>query len=467
MEEISLEQKLIQYGKSDYYPFHMPGHKRNMEFQENPYSMDITEIDGFDNLHEPTEILFKLQQRMAELYSAKSSYLLVNGSTCGLLTAICATTGEGERILIARNCHRAVYHGCYLRNLKVSYVFPEITQQGIQGEISFASVRKAWEEDESLRVLVITSPTYDGVVSDIKKIAELVHKRDGILIVDEAHGAHFGFHGAFPQTAVRLGADLVIQSMHKTLPSPTQTAVLHVCSHRILLTRIQKFIDIYESSSPSYLLLAGMERCIHMLESEAEHYFNKYRDNLECFYGKVQDTQKISVFYFDDPSKIIISGERAGLTGKELYDLFLRKYHLQMEMCSGSYMLAMTSFMDTEEGFHRLAEAILETESMIQASSNPRRQGIDIREFIQRTYAPRAKKLELATAWDAELEECELSQAAGRIAGNFVHLYPPGIPLLVPGEEINADFIREINTCREWNLKVQGLSGEQRIQVVK
>ena len=188
-----LDEKLIAYAKSDIYPFHMPGHKRRVREEADPYAIDITEIDGFDNLHDAEEILAEAQQRAAALYDAKKSYYLINGSTCGILSAVSAATGRDGTILMARNCHKAVYHAAYLRNLKTRYLYPVITRFGIQGVITPESVEEALREDPGIQAVILTSPTYDGVVSDIGRIAEITHRYQILLIVDEAHGAHFGF----------------------------------------------------------------------------------------------------------------------------------------------------------------------------------------------------------------------------------------------------------------------------------
>ena len=228
-----LEQKLNELEQSDIYPFHMPGHKRAFLPFANPYAIDITEIEGFDNLHHATGILQEAQQKAADLYGAQKTYYLVNGSTCGLLAAISAAVPRGGKILVARNCHKAVYHAMYLRQLVPVYLYPEDTAYGIQGQVTPQMVQKQLKQTPDIRAVVITSPTYDGVVSDIQSIADIVHAYGIPLIVDEAHGAHFGFSPEFPENATRLGADAVIMSVHKTLPAFTQTALLHLCSDRI------------------------------------------------------------------------------------------------------------------------------------------------------------------------------------------------------------------------------------------
>ena len=257
---MNLYDRLLQYQSSEMYPFHMPGHKRRKDDFANPFFIDITEIEGFDNLHHAEGILKDAQDRAAALYHSEETYFLVNGSTCGILAAVSACTARGGKILMARNCHKAAYHAAYLRGLDIEYLYPEKEDIfGINGGIHEDIVEKALEEFQDIQAVMITSPTYDGVVSNVEKIAQIVHRKGIPLIVDEAHGAHFGFHEYFPKSSVEMGADLVIHSLHKTLPSLTQTALLHVNGNRVDRECLRKFLDIYQTSSPSYVFMAGMD----------------------------------------------------------------------------------------------------------------------------------------------------------------------------------------------------------------
>ncbi|MCC8098209.1 MAG: aminotransferase class V-fold PLP-dependent enzyme, partial [Eubacterium sp.] len=244
------------------YPFHMPGHKRNTElFKNDIFKYDFTEIEGTDDLHHPTEILKQCMDYAADVYGTKKTYFLVNGSTCGLLAAVSAHTDIGDTVLIARNCHKSVYNAVFLRNLRPVYISPPVTGEGISGGISPEEVEKALKA-ASAKAFVMVSPTYEGIVSDVKAISEVCRKYGCVLIVDEAHGAHFSFYGKFPKSTIESGADIVIQSLHKTLPSLTQTALLHICSERADRDKTEKYLSIYQSSSPSYILLSSIDSCI-------------------------------------------------------------------------------------------------------------------------------------------------------------------------------------------------------------
>lgn len=468
-----LDQKLTEYTQSNIYPFHMPGHKRRPIDFPNPYTIDITEIDGFDNLHHAEEILHDAQQRAADLYGAKRSFYLVNGSTCGLLAAICAAAPKKSRILVARNSHKAVYHGIFLNEYDAVYLYPEVAGIGIQGQITAEAVEEKLTLYPDIAAVVITSPTYDGVVSDIRSIAETVHRHGIPLIVDEAHGAHFGFGGGFPENAVKLGADVVIVSLHKTLPSFTQTALLHVCSDRIKEKDLAKYLGIFETSSPSYLFMAGMEKCIRMVKDEGQELFGNYRKLLDDFYAKARKLAHIHVLtkadlsecesYAFDDGKILMFPDPDYLNGKQLYDMLLSEYRLQMEMVTDKYVVAMTSIMDTSEGFDRLIHALYDIDQKLEQKKN-RKSAVKLES--RSIYTENKKVMQMRDAEDAPQQEIPLEESVGKVSAGFVFLYPPGIPVIVPGEEINGKFVKDMKQCMQLGLDVEGLSPDGRITIV-
>ena len=480
-----LDRALYEYGRGKAYPFHMPGHKRRTvtPYLENPYLEDITEITGFDNLHHAEGILKEAQEYGAEIFRTKKSYFLINGSTSGILAAVSACTKPGGKLLMARNCHKAAYHAAYLRELETVYLYPSWEGRlGFNGGICPEDVEAALAADRDIQAVLITSPTYDGIVSDIKKIGEAAHKYGIPLIVDEAHGAHLPFHDFFPESALYQGGDIVIQSLHKTLPSLTQTAVLHDQSELISRERLERFLGIYQTSSPSYLLMASITACLRYLEEQGKEEFEKYVGRLDRWRNTMA---QMEVLYlpgkeicgqrgiFDlDLSKIIISGERAGKDGPGLHRILREKYGLELEMEAPGYVLALTSVMDTEEGFQRLAEALREMDTCL-AGENLKRSGkespVPLRfEEYPQSLRPR-QILSIASAMDSDGEETELEASQGLISGEFAYLYPPGIPILVPGEEITEGFIRQALLWKQQGLELEGLSDHslKRIRTVK
>ncbi|MCI8826250.1 MAG: aminotransferase class I/II-fold pyridoxal phosphate-dependent enzyme [Lachnospiraceae bacterium] len=485
----TLYEKLEEYSESDYYPFHMPGHKRNQRnADKSPYLYDITEIDGFDCLHYPKEIIKKRIEKVSEFYKSKKSYYLINGSTCGIMSALSAASERKKTIIMARNSHQSSYNTLFLLNLKAEYLYPSYSEEyGIAMDIQPEAVEKLLAEYDSMAeiaAIFITSPTYEGVVSNIKEIAEIAHKRKIPLIVDEAHGAHFGMHAAFPHSALEDGADIVIQSLHKTLPSLTQTAILHISRQSLIAPQdLERYLRIYQSSSPSYVLLAGIDRCMDILMKEREILFGKYAERLNNFRKNCREFRYFKLFsalgqaYDYDKSKLVIIPDFRYYNGMKLYNVFLNKYHLQMEMASERYVIAMTSVNDTDEGFERLYYALEDMEREIRISvryrqiySDKSQNGGNVQAYQQEAnyfgkkinigYEKAVVCRKIRDAYEEKYDMIELEMAKGKISTEFIYLYPPGIPILAPGEIITESIIQNVKRYLAQGLNVQGLSDE-------
>lgn len=491
-----LLERLTEYAGSDAYPFHMPGHKRR-EIPDgipggfpDPSGIDITEIDGFDNLHHAEGILKDAMDEAAAIYGADRSWYLVNGSTCGILSAVFATTENGGKILTARNCHKAVYHAICLNRLEAEYLYPEeITEFGINGGIRAEDVRKALEKDAmrcagnsgnvrgkitKIQAVLITSPTYEGVVSDIRAIADAAHEYGIPLIVDEAHGAHLEYADqchSFPKSALEYGADIVIQSLHKTLPCFTQTAILHVKGKLVDQDRISRYLSMFQTSSPSYLFMAGMERCIRYMDGDGRNEMVRYEKRLEHFMERMEGLQVLEVLDREicgkyrtvagwDPSKIVVSTMRAeDFHGEELAETLRRKYHLEMEMTAPEYVIAMTSLMDTEEGFERLGTALLEIDGALRRrteSGRKEKAASETPEGLESKLSHPVRRTLICEAMDADTERTALQDTVGKVSAEFVYLYPPGIPIIAPGEVFTDAIVEKIMAYKAAGLLVQG-----------
>lgn len=481
----SLYQTLREYAAGDTYPCHMPGHKRNAAGGEmaDYLSIDITEIEGFDNLSHAEGILREAQERANRLYGADETFFLVNGSTGGILAAVMAAARPDEEILIARNCHRAVYHAALMQNLKVHYYQPKwIREYDICDGVSAEEIGRLLDRYPRSKAVVITSPTYEGIISDVAGIAAAVHQRDKILIVDEAHGAHLGlFTGAVTD------ADLVIHSLHKTLPSPTQTALLHVNGDRVDRDRLRSYLAMVQSSSPSYILMAGMDACVRFLEKKGQERFAFFREQRDIFLKKTGELRHIRIGKMTDVSekgraltdwdmgKILLSVKNTDMTGKQLADELRDIYHIELEMTAATYGLALMTLMDTAEGWQRLADALLQIDDRIERERSGDRQmqqepgasserpqeavgagSVEIPETV----------LTLAQAFHSESEEILTEEAAGRISADFINLYPPGIPLAAPGERLTQALLDEIAAYRKKGFAVHGVSSAGAIRVV-
>ena len=462
MKEQSLIKKLNQLGESDYYPFHMPGHKRQIDLNINPYKLDITEIGGFDNLHHATGILKNLQDKWAKVYHGNHAYLLINGSSGGILSAISASTNPGDEILIARNSHKSVYHAALINRLKVHYLYPKQLEFGINSSISFEAVDKEMIQNPNIKCVVITSPTYDGVLSDIRSIAEVVHKRGGVLIIDAAHGAHLGISKEFGENEAVQYADMVILSLHKTLPSPTQSALLIYNQCMVKKELLEFYLNVYETSSPSYVMMAAMEKCLSYCTNTGENKkrFEMYEQMLEEFYQEMKKLQNLEVFdenteeslYEKDKTKILISTRKVlNYTGEDLMEELREIYHIECEMAAVNYVIALSSFMDTREGFLRLRDALLEIDKKLVRKET-------MEDILETLYEKKVKQMELYEVFESEIEEIPITDSKNRISAEFCYLYPPGIPIITPGELIPEDFYQNIQIAKEKRIAVEGLS---------
>lgn len=458
--------KLLEIQEKNAYPLHMPGHKRNLEFI--PYdlrTMDITETGEVDNLHDPKDIIANSQKAMAELLGADDSFYLVNGGSSGTIAAILGCCNPGDRVLVASNCHKSVYNALALSGVKPVYITPQITEESLCGGISIRDMFRAFD-DYDFKAMIITSPTYEGFTCNIKTIADIVHKHNSILIVDECHGAHFVFSDDFPHSALSDGADIVINSWHKTLPCLNQAAVLSIKSDRIDKRRIQEAVSMMNTTSPSYPILASMDYARELLTTD-KNLFTKYLEVLtdarhELAHCKVlklvNDSIKGENDIFDlDISKFTIM-VRTEMTGKELADILLDKYNIQVEMAGPHHIIAMTSVADDPRGIKKFVKAIQDIDKKVE------------RKFIDKlplTTKPVQEPVMLPRdVYFAEKETVSLDNAIGKIPAGIIMPYPPGIPLVALGEEFTAEHLEKIRILQSLNVNIIGIEDDS-IQVVK
>ena len=435
-----LYDKLKKLENSGFYGFHMPGHKRNglLTGAKLPYEIDITEIDGFDDLHHAEGLLRDAQKRAAMAYHADETHYLINGSTVGLLSAVLGCTQRGNSILMARNCHKSVYNAVFLNQLRPVYIYPELL---------------------------------------VHAIADCVHRWNIPLILDEAHGAHFGFHSYFPKNGNMMGADVVIHSLHKTLPSLTQTALLHMNGNIADRERIRMYLGILQSSSPSYVLMASMDECIRLIEEKREEIFNRYVDMLQSTREQLKSMEHLRLWECPvyDYSKLLISTDGSLITeeeikkytGKQLYNDLREKYLLQLEMAAPNYAIAMTAPGDTAVGMSRLIAALNEIDGKL--AKNDRNE----------SYNSFASWKKLTSCMNEQIysngeiykftnkvKKVVIQESAGYISKEYAYIYPPGIPLIVPGERISEGTVRQIIQYQQTGFDIQGTLEKGKIEVL-
>ena len=440
--------RINEYTSSGVYPMHMPGHKRNTELLQQglPYELDVSEIHGFDSLNDPQGILKETAQIAADIYGSDKAFLLVNGATAGILAAIGAHAGYGEKILVARNCHLSVYNAIALFGLEPAYIVPDTDEAtGIMCSVDPSSVESALRSNKDIKLVVVTSPTYEGVVSDIGSIAAIAHKWDIPLLVDGAHGAHLGFSGQFPASAINEGADVAVMSLHKTLPTLTQCALLHVCGTRADACELSRLLAVFQTTSPSYVLMASIDRCLRLLSSDKDKLFYEYERNLGWFSLKAESLRNLSVlckgndnphpgFFAFDPGKIVAVTKKTALSGFELADILREVHKIEMEMACADYSVALTSICDTADGFSRLANALasIDRSSKILCAATVNE--------MQKSPLP----VQAETPYSALKRRGRFippEDSIGLVSLEYIWAYPPGIPIIAPGEVIDAEIV--------------------------
>lgn len=479
----SVLERMALYRKEKHIPFHMPGHKRSTQLSYLKHlvaDLDFSEIDGMDDLHQPKEMLKDTMLLAKNLWNSQNSYLSIAGSTALILSGIRALTQENDSVLLARNCHRSVYHAIELCHLKPIYVLPDfIEEYGITGEIRLEAIKFAYEkaikEGHQISLLILTCPNYEGIFSNLKEIISFAHQMGLKVLIDEAHGAHvdlfnegmLSLHQNTTYSALRAGADFVVQSLHKTLPSHTSTAICHIQGKSLDESKLRHQLKIFQTSSPNYLLMASMDACIRYLYSEkAQKRFKTWKKlclstrkklqglkHLKLFGQNERDFQKVFAYDF---SKFVLSTRGTSWTGIDLGQA-LRKYGIEVEMMNQDYVICMTGMLNTKKHYEKLIHALLEIDQQLSFKKADGRLAFRIEEQI---FTP-------AQAYQFKSEWIDFSKAQDRIAAEFIWAYPPGIPLIVPGEKITASFIFQIQKMQKLGINLQPQELEQeKIKVI-
>ncbi len=445
-----LYKKLENYSNKHIIPMHMPGHKRRLHILKNkiPYNIDITEIDGFDNLHNPQGILKECIDKATKLYSTKQSFYLINGSTCGILASIKCLCNIGDKIILPRNCHKSVYHIIELLNLSCVYLPVETDEHNIYKEVNVNNFKNIIENNKDAKCVILTSPTYEGVISDIKSISKVCHKYKIPLIVDEAHGAHLYIN---KKSAINNGADIVINSFHKTLPSLTQTALLHICGNLVDIDKMYSSLAIFESSSPSYILMSSIDECIEFLAKYGESHYKKLHNNLMLFKNITKNlkhleiinyTNKCNFFDFDE-TKIVICTTKSNINGFELMEE-LRHRKIELEMAYSDYAIAMTTIFDTKKNLLKFAKTLMNIDKTLCFKEKEKCNNVILPKTEMSIYNAKLQQTKLVS----------LKNAIDNVCAEYVWAYPPGIPILVPGEVITQQIYQYILHIKQNDIEI-------------
>ena len=473
---------LVEHAGRNPVSFHMPGHKGSRIYRENGYGdfldkimdCDITEIPGADNLFQTEGIIAETMKKYEKLYEVKKSYLLVNGSSGGLIAAILACVKPGGKLIMARNSHKSIFNALGLASIEPVYAYPEEAEGcGILGEITVDEIARRMDENPDAEAVILPSPNYYGICSNVRAIAEEVHKRGKVLIVDQAHGAHLKFfgkyggaqspiRGGFPESAEDQGADIVINSIHKTLASFTQSALLNLCSDRVNPFLLEDKLQAIESSSPSYPMMATLDINAGLLENAGERLIRQWAENLDYFYDEANRIPGLVVLTPKnlDRTKLNIDMSAYGINGNELEELLMER-DIFIELVTGNIVMCMTGIGNTRRDYQRLLEALAEIAeqrrgAMVECAG--------LKQAVQPKILTRVLQ---QRAVPAEKEFVPLKEAAGRVCASSIIPYPPGIPIVCPGEVIDEDVIEYIKERREAGEKVIGLTAEGTVCVGK
>lgn len=452
-------------------PFHMPGHKMGAgipdEFLGEIEKLDLTEIPGTDNLHAPTGAIKEAQELAAMAFGARKSFFLVNGCTVGLHAAIAAMCRPGQRLIVGRDCHRAVMNGMLLSAVNPLYVLPEYSEEfGINTGITAPAIERALDAAPDAVGVLITRPNYYGVCSDIEAIAKIVHMRGKLLVVDEAHGSHLTFSSRLPVCALEAGADICIQSAHKTLPAFTQGAYLHTGSDRVDLQRLQYFLDIYQTTSPSYIIMAYLDIAREVMQKCGESLLNGLLDIIdarsrEMVTSGIKLLGKADLTGFEhDTTRITVNTSKIGMTGYCAEKLLREKYNIQVEMSDLSNIVCISTVADNSESMGRLFSGLSHLNRYIMQDEAPVLPVFSGLKLPGHAMVP-------SEILNAKTERIPLINAPGRISREIISPYPPGMALVCPGEIFSSEMVEFLEETIRCGGIVHGIDENGYVGVMK
>lgn len=468
--DLPILKALRDYSEEQVEYFHMPGHKGGNAFKKaglqdfdiELLSLDVTEVPGIDNLHCPESSIMTAQELAAKAFGAEHTFFLVNGTTTGIYSMIMAATTPGDKIIVPRNCHRSVTGALILGKLQPIYISPDVDDKlGIASGISLDTIQKSIFDNPDAKAIVITNPTFYGVCSDLESIASIAHKHNMLLLVDEAHGAHFGFNKRLPKSALQCGADMVAQSTHKTLPSMTQSSMLHVKSERVDIDKLKLFLQLTQTTSPSHILLASLDAARYIMQQKGEELFETVIDSCEWLRGEIDSIKGLyclsnkdigrSAIYDVDPTRITVNFKDLGINGTVAEQQLRSKFKLQVEMSDLYNIVAICTVGDKPHSIKKLAEALRAI-----ADNAEVKEGQELG-YISNVYSkiPQMKLF----PWEAVYKQSEdilISKSVGRICGELIIPYPPGIPIIMPGEVITKEAVDFASECVHRGIKING-----------
>lgn len=459
---------LMEYVNNNTIPFHVPGHKKGVGMAKkfldfvgkNVLSMDVTVFQQVDSLHKPTGPIKYAQELAAEAFGADATFFSIHGTSGAIQAMILSVMGEEEKIIVPRNIHKSVTSGIILSGAIPVYMQPEIDKNiGVALNVTPETVERALRDHPDAKAVLIINPTYYGVSTDIVKIAEIVHDYGAILMVDEAHGPHLKFNEKLPISAMEAGADICAQSTHKIIGSMTQSSMLHVKGDRIDINRVKQVMSLLQTTSPSYILLASLDVARMQMATEGRELLDKTIELAEYARREINNIKGLYCFgeeivgrdgaYDFDPTKVTITAKGLGISGHQLERILAERYYIQPELSDMYNVLCVFSIGDTKEKVDYLLRALREISDELYNENIEIAKPIDIPEIPEQVVSPRY-------AFGSSTVALPLRESVGQISAEFLMAYPPGIPVLCPGERITLEIIEYVDKMKEANLSIQG-----------
>ena len=466
--ETPLFSGLLAHAKKNPIQFHIPGHKKGVgadpEFREfigeNALSIDLINIAPLDDLHQPKGIIKQAQDLAAEAFGADRTFFSVQGTSGAIMTMVMAVCGPGDKIIVPRNVHKSVMSAIIFSGATPIFIHPEIdTNLGISHGMTTESVAKALKAHPDAKGVLVINPTYFGISADLKAIVEVAHSYNVPVLVDEAHGVHIHFHDELPLSAMQAGADLAATSVHKLGGSMTQSSILNMKGNLVSPKRVQTILSMLTTTSTSYLLLASLDVARKRLATEGKSLveksiilaqsIRKRINEIEHLYCVGEEILESDAAHGYDPTKLIISVKDLGISGSDVEVWLREKYNIEVEMSDLYNILCIITPGDTEYEGDMLVKALTELSAERHEKTEKRKAQVMLPEIPLLALSPR-------DAFYAETELVPFDESEGRIIAEFIMVYPPGIPIFIPGEIITKENLLYIKTNMEAGLPVQG-----------
>ena len=460
-----LIEAMLKYKEENIYPFHTPGHKggRGMESKlrnelGESVKVDVSLMSELDDIHEPETYIKEAQALAAQTYGSDACFWAVNGTSQAIHAMLMTVLKPGEKVLLPRNAHRSVAGGLILGGIEATFMQPDYCEAfGINFQVQPQAVEAALEKDASIKAVLLTSPNYYGVAADVEAIAKICHERNVVLLVDEAHGPHLGFSDLLPKSALQCGADACAQSTHKILGAMTQCSMLHVQGQRLDVTRAADVMSVLTTTSPNYLLMASLDVARAQLQvrgkemaEDAVLAANKLRAVCSKYTGLKLLSEADCGGLKLDLTKVTVNFAEWGYTGIEAGDLF-RKAGIAVELVDAQNVLFLVTYADVTSDYEAALAKIDTVLENMEVNKRDKAQAVEARNVPATTMA-----MPLREVFYGEKEALPLEESVGKICGEQVSFYPPGIPVLLPGEIITEEIIAYCKMMKDLGLPVSG-----------